>query len=200
VNEQSPENDSPVKKAAQRVIAAIDAVQLDPKQMVRTAVARVTALKYPTATREAQAVILIGSIEHQARELVWQFNLPSLRTLLYKFECDAMALVQPLPQPTWDEHIAGWCKLGWTAKELDMDRMWLHVDGGRNTKERIVSITENSLTLTSGKTLTREQLGLRPYAPVAQPTVVIAGASAGGPSAVYSDRPVVDTTAGGKAD
>jgi hypothetical protein len=56
----------------------------------------VTALKYPTPGREAQAAILIGSIESEARELVSQMNLPALRTLLYNFEHDAMLLAQPL--------------------------------------------------------------------------------------------------------
>jgi hypothetical protein len=155
-----PESDSPT---AQRVIASIEAVEIDLKAMARASIRRVDALKYPTPARRAQADMLIGSIERPARDLVFQGDVSALNTLLRKFEHDAMVLTQPLPVPSWNEHIEHWCKFGWTAKELDIDHLWSHLDGGRGSADRIAAISENELTLVSGKVITRAQLGLRPY-------------------------------------
>jgi hypothetical protein len=43
-----PENESPVAIAARKVIALVDAVETDPKEMVRSSIRRVAARQYPT--------------------------------------------------------------------------------------------------------------------------------------------------------
>jgi hypothetical protein len=178
-------NDSPVATAAQRLIASVKAVQNDPKQMVESATTRVAGLHFPTPAREAQAAILIDSIEHQARELVFQRDMLALQTLLRSFERDAMVLTQPLPQPIWDEHLTPWCRDGWTARDLSLDRLWPFVDGGRSTTDRIIAITNDSVTLASGTTVTRQQLGLPP---IVKPVMLV---SSGPPHMIGQPLPPV---------
>lgn len=45
---------------------------------------------------------------------------------------------------------------------MNLDRFRPFLEDGRATKDRIAAITEDAVTLTSGKTVTREQLGLAP--------------------------------------
>jgi hypothetical protein len=162
VNEVLMKNE--VEQAAEGVIAAIEAIELDPKAMVQRSLAWVGGLKYPTPARAADAVRLIRSLEGPAKELVDQQNLPVLRRALWEFEQAAQRLTAPIPEPTWEEHLARWCRdgSGWTTNDLSFDKMWRFVKDGRDTKDRIVGQTSEAVTLASGTVVTRQMLGLQP--------------------------------------
>jgi hypothetical protein len=138
---------------------------MDPKAMVRSAITRVAALKYPTPERAAQAAVYIDAIEHSARDLVYQVNLPALRKLLRDFEDDAqrLTLAPSVPAPSWDEHIRYWAhRSNWTVSDLSLDKFWPFLEDNRATKDRIIGVSDDAVTMASGASISRRRLGLPP--------------------------------------
>jgi hypothetical protein len=128
----TPKSQSWLQQTGERVIASIDAVETDPKAMVRASIRRVAALHYPTPVQETQADILIASIEPDTRELIGQPNLPALRKLLYQFEQDAQRLTAPIPELTWEEHLHRW-----PLSNQERDRLWQPVNSQTDRIKRV---------------------------------------------------------------
>lgn len=154
--------ESALRNAADKMIADVMAVEIDPRRLICQALGRNATRPYPNDRRYAQALLMLQTFEPDARALMG--DLTALRRRIWELDSACLVLVAapPEPIPTWDEHVQRWIGNGWTASDLSLDRLWCHLDGARETKERIISQSEIAITLTSGKILTREQLGLPP--------------------------------------
>jgi hypothetical protein len=149
-----------IDTAAAEATARFDMLTLDPRELIRAALQRVTALQYPSVERAQKAAQLIREIPVYTTDLLTAWDVPGIRRWLGKFEHECSLLARPLPKVTFLDDLAAKTPAmnhhGWTSQECDM--LAAFAAAGANGDDRIVAFTAASVTLASGRVVSRSEI------------------------------------------